>query len=429
MKLSDVTDVIRRGKCDPIIEDMLAIPANAVYEYRDRLEKTVRAFAETYGEDRDISVFSVGGRSEISGNHTDHNGGKVITACVNMDIIAVASPTDDGIIRVKGDKFPEDVVLPGDEDEVCESKYFTSAALIAGMKNAFKARGYKVGGFVAYTSSNILKGSGLSSSAAFEVMIGKLLSYFYNINNVDYAEIARSAQYAENVYFGKPCGLMDQMACAAGGMTSIDFSDIASPSVTKLDFLPAAYGLSLCVTNTGSSHADLNDEYAAVPAEMKKIASFFSKNRLCEVAENDVRENASLLREKFGDRALLRAFHFYDETNRVNKQIDALNVEDTDTFLRLVTESGLSSFRYLQNIYSPKNSSDQALATALYMTERFLDGKRGAHRVHGGGFAGTVMAFIPSEFTESYKSHMEKLFGTGSCHVLNVRQAGGIKII
>lgn len=422
-------ETVSSGLADAFLKDVLGIPESGLEKYKTRLTDAVDRFCALYGEDRDVAVFSVGGRSELSGNHTDHNGGRVIAAAVTLDIIAVAATRDDGVIRVKSEGFDEDVVAPEEISAPDESRRFTSASLIAGVEHAYRARGYAVGGFDAYTTSNVIKGSGLSSSAAFEVMIGKILSYFYNTNNVDTKEIAKSAQYAENVFFGKPCGLMDQTACAVGGLVAIDFSNLADPEVRQIDFDFAGAGFSLCITNTGSCHSDLNDDYAAVPAEMKSVAAHFGKSRLCEITEDDVDRDVDALRAAVGDRAVMRAYHFFEENRRVERQLAALESGDVDAFLDLVSKSGKSSFCYLQNVFAPHDVMNQATSLALLLSERFLEGRRGAARIQGGGFAGTIEAFVPSEDGAEYKKMMERVFGEGSCTVLGIRRAGAVKII
>ncbi len=422
-------ETVASGIADRMITDLLGIGEPDLDSYKTRLCSAIDRFTGLYGKDLDISVFSVGGRSEISGNHTDHNGGKVIAAAISLDIVAVASPRDDGVVRVRSEGFDEDTVYPDDAASPDPEKAFSSAALIAGIEHAFKARGYAVGGFDAYTTSNVLKGSGLSSSAAFEVMIGKILSYFYNTNNADTKEIAKSAQYAENVFFGKPCGLMDQMACATGGLITVDFLSASDPDVREIGFDFSSSGLALCITNTGSSHVDLNDDYAAVPAEMKKIASYFGREKLCELSSRDVTDNVAALRRDCGDRAVLRALHFFDENERVERQVASLEAGDVDAFLSLVYESGRSSFCYLQNVYSVNDPGEQGTSLAICLSERFLKGKKGAVRIQGGGFAGTIEAFVPASDAKEYKALMESVFGDGSCLVLNVRPAGAVKLI
>jgi len=428
MTASQLKKFVLDGGIDASLVSDCAVPEAALPEKRERIALAVDSFIGLYG-DREACLFSVGGRSEISGNHTDHNRGKVLAAAVNLDIIAVASQTDDGVVTVKSEGFEADTVLPEAVLTPDSEKYFTSAAIIAGMEKAFLDRGLSVGGFVAYTVSNVLKGSGLSSSAAFEVMMGNILNHLYNGGTVANEEIAKMAQFAENVYFGKPCGLMDQMACAVGGFIYIDFADPAAPVIEKQEFDLAANGLDLCITDTGGNHADLNEDYASVPAEMKAVARCFGEETLRGVTKEQIIENAPLIREKLSDRHLLRALHFMGENERVTLQARALSKGDTEAFLSGVIASGLSSYRYLQNVYTVKNVGEQGLSVALCLTEEFLSGKGGAWRVHGGGFAGTVQAFVPSGLTAQYKAYMERTFGVGKCHVLSVRRAGAVRLV
>ena len=341
---------------------------------RERYIGAVKEFYENYGE-REVSVFSVPGRSELSGNHTDHNHGKVMAGSIDLDIIAIASETDDGVIRIKSQGFPEDVVNIETYKTPNEMDFFKSSALIAGMSRAFENYGAKTGGYVAYTTSNVFKGSGLSSSAAFEVMVGNILNYFYNDGEVDNVEIAKMAQYSENVFFGKPCGLMDQMACAVGGFVYIDFEDTKNPIIEKIPFDLSGAGYALCIVNTGGNHADLNDDYASVPYEMKSVARFFGKEYLRQLDKEAVLSNVEKLREATGDRAILRAIHFFNENERVTTQADALRAGDVSKFLEYVIKSGNSSFMYLQNVFTTKNVSEQGLSLALAITDSTLNGK------------------------------------------------------
>lgn len=395
----------------------------------ERYLEAIDNFNKLYGVN-DISLFSVPGRSEISGNHTDHNHGRVIAASVNLDIIAVAAPNNDNVIRVKSEGFDEDIVdLNLVDIKPDESKYFTSGAVIAGMCDGFNKRGYKYGGFNAYTTSNVLKGSGLSSSAAFEVMIGTILNHFYNNGNIAAPEIAKISQYSENVFFGKPCGLMDQTACAVGGFVTIDFNDPTDPIIEKLDFDLKSQGYSLCIVDTGGNHADLNEDYASIPSEMKTIASFFGKEYLRGITFDEIVSRISEIRSKVSDRAILRAIHFIEENERVEKQVDALKKGDLDKFLDGITSSGNSSYKKLQNIYTIKNVSEQGLAIALAVAEHLLDGKKTACRVHGGGFAGTIQAFVPNETVVEFTKTLDNVFGDGACKTLNIRPYGAIKIV
>ena len=400
-----------------------AVPAQA-----QRYLNAIDEFQKIYG-DGEITLYSVAGRSEISGNHTDHNHGCVVAASIDLDIIAVARKRDDGIICVKSEGFPADTVDTAIYTSADPSKFGTSESIIAGMCAGFKKNGHAIGGFDAYTTSNVLKGSGLSSSAAFEDMIGNILSHMYNDGGVDNVEIAKLAQYAENVFFGKPCGLMDQVACAVGGIVAIDFEDPTSPVINKLDFDLSAHGYNLCIVNTGGNHADLTDDYASVPAEMKSVAAYFGKKVLRQVEMNELVAAIPALREKVGDRAILRALHFINENARVKSQTAALKAGDLDGFLSGVIASGRSSFCYLQNVYTSKNLSEQGLSLALCLAEGYLSDKRAAWRVHGGGFAGTIQSFVPAEAVEGYRTLMDSVFGEGKCIVLRVRPVGAVKVL
>ncbi|MBQ8416009.1 MAG: galactokinase [Clostridia bacterium] len=393
-----------------------------------RYANAIDAFAALYGADREVALYSVAGRSELSGNHTDHNHGCVVAASIDLDIIAVASPNTEGVIRVKSEGFDEDVVDINTFTAPRETPLGHSDELIAGMVAGFRKDGYQVGGFDAYTTSNVLKGSGISSSAAFEDMIGNILNHIYNEGNVDNVEIAKLAQYAENHFFGKPCGLMDQVACASGGIVAIDFNDPTAPIIEKIDFDITAQGYNLCIVNTGGNHADLTDDYASVPAEMKAVAAALGKSFLRELDEKDVIAAIPTLRETLGDRAILRALHFFSENRRVAKQKAALFSGNLDAFFEGVIASGRSSFCYLQNVFTTKNVGEQGLSLALCLCERLLADKKGAWRVHGGGFAGTVQAFVPTEEVETFRAAMDAAFGEGRCMVLRIRPVGAVKI-
>ncbi len=429
MNTSDLKKKILAGGIDSTLCSELSVLPDNVPAQRERYARAVDEFEKLYG-DGDVSLYSVGGRSEISGNHTDHNHGRVIAAAVNLDILAVVKPSEDGTIRIKSEGFDEDVVAKEAVEAPDEKKFFTSAAIIAGMEKAFLNAGYKIGGFSAYTTSNVLKGSGISSSAAFEVMVGNILNYLYNDGKVSNVEIAKMAQYAENVYFGKPCGLMDQTACAVGGFITIDFKDPTNPVIEKLDFDLTGAGFALCIVNTGGNHADLNEDYASVPAEMKKVAAKLGVNVLRETSREalDKLVCEKGVREELGDRAILRAYHFFAENERVDKQVKALKGGDLDGFMQGVKESGLSSFRFLQNVYTTKNVQEQGLSLALCLTEEFLRGKKGVCRVHGGGFAGTIQAFVALEDVAEYAAKMNAVFGDGACHILSVRKSGACRV-
>ena len=393
-----------------------------------RYTDAIDAFCALYGDDRDIRLFSVPGRSEISGNHTDHNHGEVLAGAIDRDIIAVAAKNTDGVVRIKSEGYPEDTVEIARAGDPAAFRSFSSCALLAGTCRGFTDRGYAVGGYDAYTTTEVLKGSGISSSAAFEVQCGNIMNYLYNDGRIANEELAKIAQYAENAYFGKPCGLMDQMACAVGGFLSIDFADPKDPVVTPVSFSLADAGYKLCIVNTGGNHADLNEDYASVPAEMKAVAAALGQEVLRGLTESDIIANIPLLRGTVGDRAILRALHFLRENDRVEKQTEALRRGDFDTFLSLVIASGNSSFKYLQNVFTVKNVAEQGLSLALAVTEGLLGDKKCAWRVHGGGFAGTIQAFVRAELAEDYRTVMDGIFGAGAVMMLSVRPVGATEI-
>ncbi len=426
MNAIEIKNKISMGGLDCTFEELYG--KEKVAFARERYINAIGEFEKLYGGDRQINLFSVSGRSEISGNHTDHNHGCVIAASIDLDIIAVASATNNSVIRIKSEGFPEDTVDFSKYNTPVAEKFGSSESIIAGMAEGIAKEGFKIGGFDAYTTSNVLKGSGLSSSAAFEDMVGTILSHLYNDGKIDNVLIAKLAQYAENVFFGKPCGLMDQVACAAGGMVFIDFKDPKVPVIEKLDFDLSAMGYNLCIVNTGGNHADLTGDYAAVPAEMKAVAAHFGKAVLRETDEAAVLSDIPALREKVGDRAILRALHFFNENKRVAELTKAIKANDLDAFFSGILASGRSSFCYLQNVYTTKNVSEQGLSLAICLAEGYLSGKKAAFRVHGGGFAGTVQAFVPSSDVEGFKALMDSAFGEGACLVLRVRRDGAVRV-
>lgn len=392
---------------------------------RARFAAAVDSFIGLYGE-REIFLFSAPGRTEVGGNHTDHQHGCVLAGSVDLDVIAVVAPTSDGIIKVKSEGYDEDV-LSISELEPNTAEYGKAVSLIRGMCGEFKKGGYNIGGFVAYTTSNVLKGSGLSSSAAFEVLIGNILSGLYNDGKVDPVEIAKIAQKAENIYFGKPCGLMDQMASSVGGFVGIDFNNPAKPIIDKVVFDLASHKHKLVIVNTGGNHADLTNDYADITVEMRKVAEFFSKTHLRDVDEAEFYEKIAEVRKVAGDRAVLRAIHFINDNRRAVLEKEALMENRFDDFLKISNESGESSFQFLQNVYSNSNVHEQGLSLALAIAKRVL-GDKGAVRVHGGGFAGTTQSFVPDELLDDYIAALSAVFGNDSCYVLNIRPVGGTMI-
>ena len=370
--------------------------------------------------------FSAPGRTEIGGNHTDHQNGCVLAAAVDLETVATVWVDDSSLIQIDSERYPV-ITVDLNELDVREDEKNTTASLIRGIASAFVQRGAKLSGFRAKVKSTVLPGSGLSSSAAFEVLIGTILNELFFEKKLSAIEIAQIGQYAENVYFGKPCGLMDQMASSVGGMVYIDFEDPENPKVEKIDVDLATYGYGLCIIDSGADHADLTDEYAAIPGELAQLCQFCGKKYLREIPKAEFVQKIPELRGKVTDRAILRAFHIYQENDRVRQQVEALRWDDIDAFLDLVKESGRSSWMYLQNITPAGAVKHQEVAVALALCETYLKGQ-GAYRVHGGGFAGTVQAFVPLDMLDSFKASIEAVLGENSCHVLNIRKPGGIRI-
>ena len=430
MELTILTEKIKNGEYNDRLKRFYGEPK--LESAKERYLKALGGFEKLYGN-RDIEIISVPGRSEIIGNHTDHNHGCVLAAAINLDVIAVVSKSlfpggRKSHIRIQSEGFePDDIDIENLEPE--EDEKFTAAAIIRGTAARFNQLGYEIGGFDAYTMSDVLKGSGLSSSAAFEVFVGFALNRLYNSDKISPTEIAEIGQFAENNYFGKPCGLMDQTACSVGGFVSIDFRDPYEASVEKLDFDLAKSGYSLCIVAPGTSHDNLNEEYAAITHEMKQIASYFGKEVLRDVAKSDFSANISKLRELYGDRAILRAMHYFSENIRVRTGTDTLKDGNFDGFLQLISASGNSSFKYLQNIYVSKEPKTQGISLALALSEEFLADKHAAVRVHGGGFAGTIQAFIPKKSVGEYFEKMKSVFGENSCLELSVRNNGAVVVM
>lgn len=393
-----------------------------------RMIAAVEAFERVYGEGREVFLFSVPGRSETIGNHTDHNGGCVIAAAIDRDIIAVASPNEDGKVRLLSEGYaPNEVEISLlNEPEAFEN--YTSTALVAGVLAGFVKNGHSVGGFDAYSTSEVLTGSGISSSAAFEVMIGNIVNHLYNGGAVSAVELARISQFAENVFFGKPCGLMDQTACAVGGFVYMDFADPDAPKVEPIAASLSEKGYMLCIVNTRGSHADLNEEYASVPREMKAVAALLGREVLRGVCEDELLSRAKEIRASLGDRALLRAIHFVRENERVLCAKRALAEGDISSFFSAVCASGHSSFEYLQNVYTQKSVSEQGLSLALALTDGFMQTHEGAFRLHGGGFAGTILAFVKEKDVEAYVKTVDAVLGDEATMKLRVRPLGAIRL-
>ena len=388
-------------------------------------EQLDAGFAAAFGG-RPQRYFSAPGRTEIGGNHTDHQRGRVLAAAVDLDTVAAVAPNGTGIVRILSQGY---VLCQVDTQDLMpkEAERNTTAALIRGVVARFAELGYPVGGFDAYCMSTVLPGSGLSSSAAFEVLLGTILNHLFADGAVAAAEIAKIGQYAENVFFGKPCGLMDQTASAVGNLVTIDFFHQENPVIRPVNFDFSACGHALCIIDTRASHADLTEAYVAIPREMGSICRYFGKDVLSQIPETEFYAAIPDLRTHCGDRAVLRAIHFYGDNHRVLKQVAALEQGDFAAFLQLVKESGRSSWMYLQNVLPPDSHIHQAVAVALAMCDRLLAG-RGAYRVHGGGFAGTVQAFVPYDLLETFRRGIDAVLGDGACMVLKIRPQGGVEL-
>ena len=421
---------IQEGVYDAAFSALYGSEPATLAAQRERYSTLVDRFAEEYGADREVRLYSAPGRTEIGGNHTDHNNGVVMAAAVNLDVVAVVSPNEDNVVRVKSYGFDkiDDVDLSILTPQKREMEH--SAGLIRGVAAGFVEAGGKVGGFDAYTTSDVLRGSGLSSSAAFEVCMGAIFRGEYNDNDMEkfsQVKIAQIGQYAENVFFGKPCGLMDQTACAVGSAITIDFKDPANPVVGTAKFDLATHNFALCISDTKGSHADLTDDYAAIRREMESVAEQFGKPVLREVDEQEFLKAIPTLRRKVGDRAVVRAIHFYNDCRRAADLCAAIRDDRFEEFLQLVIEGGHSSFEFNQNAYSIKNPQEQGVPLALAISQKVLKG-RGAWRLQGGGFAGTIQAFVPMDLLEEYRAAIDDLFGEGSFHVLSVRNYGAVPV-
>lgn len=423
MKLSNAKAEIKGGALLDSFKKAYVTDDFAKAQY-ERYAKVLDDFVAVYGDaDRDVRLFSAPGRSEVCGNHTDHNHGCVLAAAISLDAIAVASLNDTNTVNIKSAGYNMDSVSCDDLD-INEADKGKSRSLVRGMMARFKQLGYKIGGFDATTASQVLSGSGLSSSAAFEVLIGTMLNHLFNDGKISPVEIAQIAQFAENVHFGKPCGLLDQMACSVGGFVEIDFKDTSAPIINKVDFDFSSCGHSLVIVDSKGDHSELTDEYAAVRSEMEAAAAVFGKSVLRDVDEHEFMKNIALVREKTSDRAVLRALHFFGDNSRVEEEVNALKNNNFELFKSLVIDSGDSSYKYNQNVYAPK-LDEQPVSVALCLSEHILKG-RGAWRVHGGGFAGTIQAFVPNDLIDIYTEEMKAVFGDDSCYILSIRPVGGI---
>lgn len=426
MKPIELIEMIKSGEADALLKKVY-VTDSAVEEQKPRYIRTAEKFIELFGNDRDVMVLSAPGRTEICGNHTDHNNGKVLAASINLDAIAVAAKSDSNAINEKSEGHPMNTVdLTSLEPDPVD--YGKSASMIKGIAAKLKDCGYTVGGFDACTTSDVMGGSGLSSSAAFEVLLGTVISHLYNDGKIDSVTIAKAAQYSENIFFGKPSGLLDQMASSVGSFVTIDFESTKNPIIKKVDFDFEKSGHALCIVDTHGNHSDLTDDYAAVRNEMEAVAQAMGKSVLREIEYSDFLKAVPELTDKVNDRAIIRAVHFYNENIRVDKAVESLENNDFESFKGIITQSGYSSFMYNQNVYTPANPTEQKLSLALCLSQQMLEGK-GAWRVHGGGFAGTIQAFVPVDMLDEYKKTMDSVFGEGSCYVLIIRPVGEARVI
>lgn len=419
-------EIIRNGVTDATLQKVYPSFLNEPQRYRNRVDGVYQGFIEVFGEKDNIRIFSAPGRTEIGGNHTDHQHGCVLAAGIDLDMLGAAVPNGKKEICVFSEGYGLQTIdltcLDVRKDEIN-----TSAALLRGIGARLTQKGFSIEGFDVYVTSNVLKGSGLSSSAAFEVLMGTIMNFLFCNGAVSAVEIAQIGQYAENVYFGKPSGLMDQVASSVGNIVAIDFFDTQAPKVEKINFDFATTGHCLCIIDSGADHSDLTDEYAAIPSEMKTVARYFHKNYLREVEKEELIENIAHVRGAVGDRAVLRALHFYAENEKAAIEAQQLAEGDFIGFLKTVRASGYSSYMYLQNVCVAGSVKHQEVAYALAVCEELLGGK-GACRVHGGGFAGTIQAFVPDFMLDKFKMAIEKMVGFGCCHVLSIRPVGGVEL-
>ena len=423
MKINETTALLEGSGSRALMEKLYGsdqVEANIV-----RYKNLLKGFEMTFG-DQDVLLFSSPGRTEISGNHTDHNHGKVLAGSINLDCAGVAAKNDSRKVRIVSETYRHDFTI--DLDDLAPGiKMAGTIDLTKGLLKGFQEAGYAVGGFNAYITSNVISAAGVSSSASYEMLLCAMLNTFFNDGKMDTVAYAHVGKYAENHYWNKASGLLDQMACAVGGLITIDFKDPAQPAVEKIDFDFASAGHSLIIVQTGKGHADLSADYSSVPQEMKAVAACFGKEVLADVAEEDVIREITRVREKAGDRSVLRALHFFEENKRVDAMVSALKEKRFDDFLAGITASGNSSWKWLQNCFTNSAYQEQGITVALALTELFLgEKKKGACRVHGGGFAGVIMVMLPNELVEEYIAYIEKAMGEGSAYRMSIRPYGAI---
>ena len=423
--------LLQTGQADDRLAGLYALDGKpeSLIRARGRAIRVVECFRSAFDPDAQAcaALFSGPGRTEIGGNHTDHQHGHVLCGSVDLDMLCCAAPNHSGVIRILSEGYPA-LEVSLDQLEPRPEEQNTSAALVRGVAARITELGYSCAGFDAYVTSSVLSGSGLSSSAAYEVLIGNIINHFCCVGQLDAIQIAKIGQYAENVYFGKPCGLMDQMGASVGGAVAIDFADPAAPVVQQVDYDFSRSGHALCIVDTGSCHADLTDDYAAIPREMGAVAAQFGQLCLRQVPEEQFRAALASLRTQCSDRAILRALHYYEDDRRAVEEVAALQDGDFSRFLQLVNDSGLSSALHLQNTWSSADPRQQSIPIALAIGRELLEGS-GAIRVHGGGFAGTIQAFVPTQKLTGFQAGMEALLGPNTCHILHIRPQGGCVVL
>ncbi|MEF9955261.1 MAG: galactokinase family protein [Clostridium sp.] len=425
MTVQDTLHKLDTAEAKKLMEELYG--EMGIAENMNRYRQVVTGFEKTYG-DGDVQLFSSPGRTEISGNHTDHNHGKVLAGSINLDCIGAAAKNGTDTVRILSETFHQKFIIS--LKDLNPSKEMSGTIdLTKGLLQGFKERGYKIGGFDAYITSNVISAAGVSSSASYEMLICSILNTFFNGGGMDTVAYAHIGKYSENCFWNKASGLLDQMACAVGGLITIDFKKPEEPKVEKIDFDFGAMDHSLIIVNTGKGHADLSADYSSVPLEMKKVAAYFGKEVCAEIKESDVLDHLAEVRKAAGDRSVMRALHFFEENKRVEAEVAALKKGDFETFLSDVTASGNSSWKWLQNIYTTKDVQEQGISIALALTELFIAEKKcGACRVHGGGFAGVIMAILPNHLVDEYVGYMEKELGEGNAYRMNIRPYGAICI-
>ena len=423
MKVCDTIQMLESEKSRKLMTALYgeaAVDANI-----ERYQNLVKSFQKKFAEE-DVTLFSSPGRTEISGNHTDHNHGKVLAGSINLDCVGVAAKNNSSKVHIISETFNQSFIIDLNDLSPSDKKAGT-IDLVKGLLQGFKESGYEVGGFNAYITSNVISAAGVSSSASFEMLLCSILNTFFNEGRMDTVAYAHIGKYSENVYWDKASGLLDQMACAVGGLITIDFLEPASPVVEKIDFDFSSQNHSLIIVNTGKGHADLSADYSSVPIEMKKVAEFFGKEVCAEITEEEVIGHLAEVREYAGDRSVLRALHFFEENKRVEAEVKALKEGRFSDFLNNITASGNSSWKWLQNCFTNSAYQEQGITVALALTEIFIAGKqRGACRVHGGGFAGVIMAMLPNDLVEEYVAYIEKALGEGNAYRMSIRPYGAI---